>query len=237
MITAYNDGRILNKRNSLATHGLLAMFFMFIVNVPSEAMPAESMAPFPRVGRSAGVEQTDGASSGMAVFPKRIKLAQTNDVELDVDTSQQPPPRDPSPSPRSKRQALIPFPRTGKRSSWPWSLPKGTPDKRKYGRHTSALIPFPRTGKRSSRRSWSIDVDRTGPDEYNNFLYSDTPPGYSPGYLAGDYDFGRAMRPRVTYMESQPTRKSSYQLLHAYLRQFQPADEQTADLRDQDLAY
>jgi len=309
----FADGR---SSSLAASHGLMAMLLILIINVPSQAVPVSqrlhdvsSVDPFPRVARSASssAESQPSSGSSSSSYFKRS----SNDLELEnsvnpnplttsdvINVSSQPPVfRHPH---RSKRQALIPFPRTGKRSA-PWSNnPWGT-DVGKRG-SMSALIPFPRTGKRSSpplqvqddsssinkevdkrsshkRRSvnagaaaylyaptadWSNNPwrrrsqsgatfvsdkrgsmsalipfprtgKRSGPASASNrssvnFSHSDTPPFVEA--FSGDHDFGRAVRPGLSYVDSVP-RKSYYEMLQAYMKHLEPTDSGESESQEE----
>merc|ERR1712141_681389 len=127
----------MTKPISLVGHlALLVVLFAAIFdNVKVNASPmdplkrgrsASSLIPFPRVGRSVEAEDEDSERvdrHSRSAFNNRLLYGQKRTVQ--------------------KRQALIPFPRTGKRAS---------------------LIPFPRTGKRASPSS----LIRELPDTYEN---------------------------------------------------------------------
>merc|ERR1712004_347034 len=126
----------MTKPISLVGHlALLVVLFAAIFdNVKVNASPmdplkrgrsASSLIPFPRVGRSVEAEDEDSERvdrHSRSAFNNRLLYGQKRTVQ--------------------KRQALIPFPRTGKRAS---------------------LIPFPRTGKRATPSS----LIRAIPDTYN----------------------------------------------------------------------
>jgi len=249
MITRPNNGCFL-KRHSLSTHGLVAMLLMFIVNVPSQAIPVQpglkrdalgpravqvaSMVPFPRVGRSAG--------SSAATELEAQKDDGDNTLTAPIQKQQQ------HPTTRTKRQALIPFPRTGKRSAavgagsrvgpsssvhLPVSASVWQHYKRrsqwspwpiyrllvhKKAQHFSSLIPFPRTGKRSAPPS---PPEEAKEDAWWRKLGGD----YL--YEQSDTTGGGSMRPR--YQDR----------LHDYLRQIQmnSDEDQLTSMGDQYYPY
>jgi len=139
----------MTKPISLVGHlALLVVLFAAIFdNVKVNASPmdplkrgrsASSLIPFPRVGRSVEAEDEDSERvdrHSRSAFNNRLLYGQKRTVQ--------------------KRQALIPFPRTGKRASL---IPFPRTGKR------ASLIPFPRTGKRATPSS----LIRELPDTYEN---------------------------------------------------------------------
>merc|ERR1712062_185213 len=136
---------------------LVVLFAAIFDNVKVNASPmdplkrgrsASSLIPFPRVGRSVEAEDEDSDRSdrhSRSAFNNRLLYGQKRTGKSSLIPFPRVGRSDPawgSSARVQKRQALIPFPRTGKRAS---------------------LIPFPRTGKRATPSS----LIRAIPDTYN----------------------------------------------------------------------